>query len=306
MNRPQSNPRIPEGINASEENPLKEFAQLVLGVVLALVVAVAIISALMRLLAPYIPFTWEQAMGERLATAFAEVEGEDAGGDEALAALEQLANGLLQTSLGVPIDGGPGDASIPADAFHFQLYDTDQANAFASLGALVVVTQGLLAEVRSENGLAMVIAHEIAHVQLRHPIEAMGRGLLVQLGLSALLGSTGSSLFGGALSSGGMLTMLSFNRDMELAADARALQILRKHYGHLAGADEFFVAMSGQEFGGESGSDKRQAWLEFAQTHPNTERRVALIREAMAQDAIAGTVRPLPAALQSSSDTRSE
>ena len=286
MSLSEGNPRIPEGINASEENPLKEFAQLALSVTAGVVMLVLILSLAAQWLAPFVPFSWEQKASPAIVDYLAE-ESEELAAAEA--ATVKLAQQLLQASLQIDIDGEKPAQLVPPKAFRFHLKDADMPNAFATLGANVLLTDALLHKVSSENGLAMVIAHEIAHVQLRHPIEAAGRGIVIQLTLAAVVGSSGNNMLGGVLTSGGVLTMLSFNRDMELDADARALEILRLHYGHVGGADEFFLAM-------EEEHDSEE-WLEFAQTHPSTERRLKQIREAMRSDTSSAPLRELPVAL---------
>ena len=286
MSLPRGNPRIPEGINAREAHPLKEFLVLAAGVSAVLVGTVFLLALAARWLAPHIPFSWELEAAEPFEAMLAADTDQDS---EQQAALEQLARDLLNSSMAVTIDGEAAEASVPAEAFKFLLLPAEAPNAFATLGANVAVTAPLLAQVQSENGLAMVIAHEIAHVQLRHPIESASRGIVVQVALSALLGSSGDSLLGGSLGTGGLLTVLSFNREMELEADRRALASLRQHYGHTAGADEFFEAMETM-----LGEDD---WLEFTRTHPDTHRRLQLIRTEMRRDASRGTLRPLPPAL---------
>lgn len=286
MSLPRQNPRIPEGINASEDNPLIEFAWLAVTVLLAMAGFLLVLSIAVKWLAPYIPFSWEQgasAAVDHYLESEVELPPERL---EARAALTDLSRALLASSLELPIGDRPAGEVVPVDAFRFHLVPGASPNAFATLGANVMVTEGLLRQVQSENGLAMVIAHEIAHVQLRHPIESMGRGLLLQLVLGVVLGTTDNSAVGGLLSSGSLLTLLSFSRDMELAADARALQILKLHYGHLGGADEFFRAMD------SAGSE--DDWLEFTSTHPDTDRRLALIDSAMREDGVVLALRNLP------------
>lgn len=289
MSLPKGNPRIPEGINARDEHPLKEFIVLAAGVVGALIAGVFILSLSARWLAPHIPFAWELEASEPVEAMLASDRAEE--DPERRAALQQLARDLLQSSMAVSLEGSPPGETVPAEHFKFLLVPTDIPNAFATLGANVAVTDPLLANVRSENGLAMVLAHEIAHVQLRHPIEAAGRGIVIQVALTAVLGSSGNSLLGGSLGAGGLLTVLSFNRDMELEADRRALAILRQHYGHTAGADEFFIEMEKMQNSAD--------WLEFTRTHPDTDRRLEIIRAEMALDTRPGDTRPLPAALAS-------
>ncbi|MFV0476472.1 MAG: M48 family metallopeptidase [Parahaliea sp.] len=281
---PSENSRIPEGINASQANPLREFLALIVGVGLALVLSITVAVLGIEVLTPYIPFEWElkiQSPVELLAGQ----EGLNKPSEEASRALVQLGEALVASSMQVPIGEKQAAQQVPPEYFSFHLVHYSQPNAFATFGAVIAVTDALPQQVESENGLAMVLAHEIAHIQLRHPIAAASRSVVVQLMLAIVLGDNSNQL----LSTGSILTLLNFNREMELAADQRALDILRVHYGHLIGADELFKVFSAREDG--------SAWLEFSRTHPNSERRLQNIREAMA-DMPAGEVRALPVALQ--------
>ncbi len=281
---PNQNPRIPEGINATQTHPLKEFLLLLLGVGGVLVFLVVCFSLAARWLAPLVPFDWELAVSPSLETVAQVTDMGASNKGEAEGAVQTLGLALLASSQALATSNSESEAPVPAEYFRFHLIENSDPNAFATLGAQIAVTDGLLQNLQSENGLAMVMAHEIAHVQLRHPIESAGRGVLLQILLTALLGVDGNAL----LSSGTVLTALSFNRDMELAADKRALEILQYHYGHLAGADEFFSRLVTEQ--------DNLNWLEFTQTHPSSERRLQLIREAMAMSS-PGEKRPLPTAL---------
>ncbi len=286
MSLPDGNPRIPEGINARNDHPLREFLILAAGISGALVALVLVLGLTAKLIAPYIPFSWELSAAPSMQDLLA---GDDAD-PGAARALSALSNSLLQSSLKVPVNGKDPKDVAPPEHFRFSLVKLDYPNAFATLGAQIAVTEALLQHVSSENGLAMVLAHEIAHVQLRHPIEAAGRGIVVQIALAALLGDSSANLLGGSLSTGSMLTLLSFNRDMELQADRRALDILRAHYGHVGGADEFFLDMAADPHSAD--------WLEFAQTHPSSKRRLQLIRQAIREDGPGDATVALPEALQ--------
>lgn len=52
--------------------------------------------------------------------------------------------------------------------------DEPVINAFATIGGHVFIYRGLIDAITSENGLSMVLAHEIAHINNRHPIAALG------------------------------------------------------------------------------------------------------------------------------------
>jgi predicted Zn-dependent protease len=263
---PAQNPRIPEGINASEEHPLKEFFALLIGISISLVIAVVMLGVMVKLTTSYIPFKWELELAPSI-NDFIEGEAGNALNQNTQAALVELGQKLLKAAQ---------EKEIPANRFTFHWVDADISNAYATLGGHIVITDDLIRDVSSENGLAMVMAHEIAHIQLRHPIESASRGVLIQLLLAVVTGSTGNQLPGGILSSTSALTLLGFSREMESAADQRALNILREHYGHVGGADEFFRAM-------EAGQASAR-WLEFTQTHPNAGRRLEAIQQSIKAD----------------------
>jgi predicted Zn-dependent protease len=56
------------------------------------------------------------------------------------------------------------------NGYHLMLLDSPEINAFATSGGHIFLTRGLIDAANSEDALAAVIAHEIAHIQLRHGI----------------------------------------------------------------------------------------------------------------------------------------
>ena len=123
--------------------------------------------------------------------------------------------------------------------YHFLLLDNSEINAFAAPGGLILVTRGLVQCTSNEDELAAVLAHEIAHVQLRHGVgsikQARKTEALMTLGSIAASAapspvslSSINSLFGGSISD--MVQTMAVNgysRGSELDADRAALAILR-------------------------------------------------------------------------------
>ncbi|MEI6614876.1 MAG: M48 family metallopeptidase, partial [Chrysiogenales bacterium] len=66
--------------------------------------------------------------------------------------------------------------------YHFLILDTDEINAFAAPGGLILVSRGLLRCCKSEDALASVLAHEIGHVQLGHGMGAIRGSRYTSLG----------------------------------------------------------------------------------------------------------------------------
>ena len=65
----------------------------------------------------------------------------------------------------------------PALPWKFCIVDSDDFNAFSTPGGYVLITRGLFERMRSEAELAGVLAHEIAHVERKHHLEALQRSL---------------------------------------------------------------------------------------------------------------------------------
>jgi predicted Zn-dependent protease len=72
------------------------------------------------------------------------------------------------------------DVRQPFLDYRFAILDTDEVNAFACPGGTILVTKGLLKKTQNEDELAAVLAHEIAHVTLRHGVEAIQQANLAQ------------------------------------------------------------------------------------------------------------------------------
>ncbi|MFV1982434.1 MAG: M48 family metallopeptidase [Thiohalomonadales bacterium] len=151
--------------------------------------------------------------------------------------------------------------------------DDDTVNAFATIGGHVFVFRGLLEKLPNENALAMLLAHEIAHIKHRHPIRSLGRGVIISLALSLLGSESSESINAGFLGEAGFLTIMKYSRDMETEADKTAIAALLVNYGHLAGAADLFKTLKIQ--------DDDLEMPEFFSTHPLSEERLASIDDYM-------------------------
>ncbi len=216
------NPAIPEGINTGDEHPLKEFFWLLTGVVVFIGLLVAALSISAGWLAKYIPFKYETQIVER----FIDAEPQPS---EVQQYLQDMADRLAAA------EDLPEEMRITV---HYD--DSDTVNAFATLGGHVFFFRGLIEALPNEDALAMVMAHEIAHIKHRHPVRALGRGVTIGIALSALAGVSGSSAGERLIGDVGLITSLSFSRGQESEADLTALAALVEAYGHAAGAIQLF------------------------------------------------------------------
>lgn len=161
-----------------------------------------------------------------------------------------------------------GAAQRPEVSYHFHVALSSFPNAFSSPDGHIFITSGLLKICDNQEALmASVLAHEIAHVDLRHGAILIER----RLGWSALF----FLLFGferPALKSAGslgvLLQTLGYGRELELAADYQALKYLQKAgYPPLA-MKQFFKKIQSVE---ENPPIPLPSYLS---THPPTQERL--------------------------------
>lgn len=131
----------------------------------------------------------------------------------------------------------PNAESYPDSWFKVRVWKMDLPNAGASFAGQIFVTTGLLDQVDSEEGLAMVLGHELGHVVNRDVIRSLGRRLLLVF-VSSLFGADdiAGKLIAPVLSIG----ELKYSRDQETACDDIGLELVHKVWGHVGGTDEFF------------------------------------------------------------------
>ena len=273
--------RLPdETVNYSIEHPLKEFAWLLAGVTAVVAAVAASVGYFAGEIAARVPFRVEKDYAAGI-TRHWEEQKRTSEAEEARRALRALA-----AKLAAAMD-------LPA-GMDVTVHYSDEAvvNAMATLGGNVVFFRGLIARLESEDALAMVLAHEIAHAKLRHPAASLGRGVAVGVTLSLVSSSMGRGLAGDPVQVAGVLPLLKYGRDQERAADEEALRALAAVYGHVAGARELFALFA------KIGRDEALQ-IGLLHTHPFTSERLARVDELARERgwALAGRVRELPPAL---------
>lgn len=263
-----SNPKLPEDTNLSAQHPLAEFSWMLAAVAAALAITLLVTHLLLAWLLPKINFSTEVKLAAYIEDRWFKIDN-DTACQSKQASLQSLAN-KLAAAQGL-------DSNIKLTV---HLVDSQEKNAFATLGGHIFILQGLVDSVQSENGLAMVLAHEIAHIKHRHPIISFGRGLVSSLIISGL-GGQGADVI--ALS--GAALLLSFSREQEQVSDQSAIASLQAYYGHSLGAEEFFTAIKQEEAGAGR-------WSDFLATHPGVDQRLEHIQQT--QRGSQGAVTPMP------------
>ena len=161
------------------------------------------------------------------------------------------------------------------DEFTWQtkiIVDDQQQNAFCTPGGYIYVYTGLIKYLDTEDQLAGVMGHEIAHADKRHTTDNLTREYGVQLLLEIALGN-GSQ--GAVVDIARKLGSLTYSRAAEREADAFSVTYLCATQYKADGAAGFFEKME------KEGST---APPEFLSTHPNPGNRIEAIQGKAQQD----------------------
>ena len=167
---------------------------------------------------------------------------------------------------------------LPSAKWEFVVFDEPKTvNAFALPGGKVGVYSGLLKLVASDDEIAIVMGHEIAHVTARHGAQRMSSGAVAAVAGVILGVATHDSrnseaiLLGYGAVAGG--ATLKFSRDHESEADHIGLR-----YAAKAGYDPHAGITFWQKMAKASAGSNMPAFL---RTHPTDERRIADLQRWM-------------------------
>ncbi len=160
----------------------------------------------------------------------------------------------------------------------------DALNAYCMPGGKIMVLSGLVEKISAtDDELAAVIGHEIAHALREHGRERMSQAYVQQFGLQALAAfATGSAVGGAAVQAAGAGSQLFFalpnGREQEREADKMGLELAARAGFNPDAAVTLWQKMSAQS---------KSAPPEFFSTHPASANRIADLK------ALTPKVRPL-------------
>lgn len=183
-------------------------------------------------------------------------------------------------------------ANKPEYQWEFVVIQDDRSiNAFALPGGKVAVFTGILPITKTEDGLATVMGHEVAHALQRHGAERYSRGVLESI---AQVGALAAGAAAGrpdaamaAMSAYGVGVSLPFGRSQESEADRIGLRLMAQAGYDPREAVPFWERMSGcpRQMIDKICFRAKQNIPEFLSTHPADVSRInqieAWLPEAM-------------------------
>jgi predicted Zn-dependent protease len=179
------------------------------------------------------------------------------------------------------------------NGYHVAILDSPEINAFSTSGGHIFVTLGLLDCTNSEDTLAAVIAHEIAHIQLQHSIKSIKTSrfttAVMETANAASTATTGTGLkeltevFGQSVDEAvNNLVNNGYSQNQEYDADSTALSLLAS-----AGYDpSSLVIMLNMLREKQAAQSPGRG---FGKTHPDPARRIGNVDKELPKYQVADT-----------------
>lgn len=152
--------------------------------------------------------------------------------------------------------------------YSFKIIQDKDVNAFAIAGGKVYINSGLLDFIKSKDELAFVIAHELAHIELKHSIRKIQHSVKASR-IDPLLGAVVQVAYN--------TYRLPYSKDEEYEADSIGVKIMQKAGYSKQGGIDFFERLSKLEKVYQT--NKRDPVNDFISTHPYSEQRKERIKK---------------------------
>ncbi len=157
--------------------------------------------------------------------------------------------------------------------WRFRILNAREVNAISLPGGFIYVTRGMLGFVRSDDELAFVLAHEVAHVNQRHHVDLLERHFFLAIVITLLFG--GNPQTAQVADFVGFLLHRGFSRSFEFEADR--VGVLLAHRGRFrAEAGLLFMERLRAAEGRDPG-----AFEVLFRTHPGLNDRIARVRQEL-------------------------
>lgn len=154
--------------------------------------------------------------------------------------------------------------------------NSKELNAFCMPGGKIAFYTGILDQLQlTDDEVAMVMGHEIAHALREHARERMGKGAATRLGANLISGFFGLGALGDSLlNMGGQLLTLKFSREDESEADLIGMELAAR-----AGYDP----RAGISLWRKMSSAAKGAPPQWMSTHPSGSTRINEIEQNLSR-----------------------
>lgn len=149
--------------------------------------------------------------------------------------------------------------------YTLRIKESSSLNATASLGKKLTVYSATFHKIKSEAGLATIIAHEMGHIERKHAAKGLATGVAAGAASITLSALTGSAEAGRLLNGVTGTARKAHSRSEERSADLFAIDLMNKTYCNVPGKLEAYKLFIEQ--------DKDIHLAEYRRTHPISQDR---------------------------------
>ena len=152
--------------------------------------------------------------------------------------------------------------------------NSKELNAFCMPGGKIAFYTGILEQLKlTDDEVAMIMGHEVAHALREHARERIGKQTGVRLGANVISGLLGLGGLGDSLlNMGGQLLTLTFSRQDESEADLIGMELAAR-----AG----YNPQAGVTLGQKMAAASKGAPPQFLSTHPSSSTRIQDIQASL-------------------------
>jgi predicted Zn-dependent protease len=173
----------------------------------------------------------------------------------------------------------------------FTVLDTPMVNAMALPGGYIYITRGMLERINSDDELAGVLGHEIAHVTARHSAQQITRSQLAQFGMllgAVVAGPEALQQYGQLAEIGLGLLFQKYSRAQETQADLFGTEYMSQALFNPVGSERMLMTLQRLDKNPTAGIDR------YFVSHPDPAKRVQDVRKKITelQAAAPRTVQP--------------
>jgi len=169
------------------------------------------------------------------------------------------------------------EADLANYSWEFNLIQDAQLNAWCMPGGKVAFYTGILPVCKDDNGIAVVMGHEVSHALAGHGNERISQAMIAQYGGSILGGTMSNSQWSGIFEKvypvGAQVGLLAYGRKQESEADKMGLILMSVAGYDPRNATSFWQRMQAASTGSKT--------PEFLSTHPNPENRISDLNAEM-------------------------
>jgi len=166
------------------------------------------------------------------------------------------------------------ESDRPELDYTFQVVDSDQVNAYATVGGYTYITTGLLKLARNEAEVAGVIGHEIGHIEGKHLITQMAR----EAWRAGLMSAAGVDRNRAVQIGVELAVRRPRSRENEYDSDLRGLRIMREAGYAELGMVSFMKKLADKSSG--------SAPPTFLSTHPHGKDRVVALEQNLSEETL--------------------